>query len=317
MLARLVLVVLGLLVAPPAAVADEVLTTVPGAERMSAYGGWLVISVRTGETRTLHAWHDGVLAPLNVRPSPEAFDHDVGPDDHGRPTVVYSRCLRHPRGCDLFALTLDEGVERRLTVSQPRYSEFAPAIWGDMLVFGRRKAGQRRADIVLTQTGKPWRRLPAGTLPRPCKSVDTCEKGRPQGYPVESDLGPQAVAYTWHLRAGNAILGWGAELRFARLDGGPARIAHIGYADGTCGQNPFAPSVSGLGVRHGLDGCGGTSLWRFELDGLRRFTAPTTASRLAWDGDTVYGVTFDGVLSRSDGAAWSQTRSGEGRPPLD
>ncbi|MDA0171954.1 hypothetical protein OJ998_22830 [Solirubrobacter taibaiensis] len=321
MSARLLLAMVSLLLAPVSADASEVLATVPGAERLSAYDGWIVLSVAgPDQQRRLVTWHDGVVAPLNVRPNPDIFDHDVGPDTHGRPTVVYSRCVRRPRGCDLFAVTLGEGVERRLPVSRARTSEFAPAIWGDMLVFGRRAAGRRRADVVLTQAGRPVRRLGVGTLPSPCADVESCE-GPGEGFPSESDLGPEIVAYNWRLVGGNAIFGDSSELRVARLDGRRARIAAVGWGDGTCGAGMSTPSVAGTGVRYGRSSCGTTSAERFELAGLRRFRAPVPDAQvyhaLAWDGDVLYDARFTGELVRLGPPAWQEVRGGEPRPPLE
>jgi hypothetical protein len=320
MWARLLLAMVSLLLAPASAVADEVLATVPGAGRISAYGGWIVMSVVVDRERWLNTWHDGVLAPLNVRANPSP-DFDVGPDAAGRPTLVYSRCVRYPRGCDLFAVTLGEGVERRLPVSQTRYSEFAPAIWGDMLVFGRRAKGQRRAEIVLTQPGKPSRRIPAGTLPGPCPDPEFCSEQPAEAYPSESDLGPQVVAYNWQMWRGNTILGWGSELRVAGLQSRRSRIAAIGWADGTCGGRTFSPSVAGTVVRYGREVCNTGFTERFALDGLRRSAAPLPGPlylwSLAWDGDVLYTSWFAGELIRSGSVGWQAEKSGEVRPPLE
>lgn len=49
------------------------------------------------------------------------------------------------------------------------------------------------------------------------------------------DVGPRAVAYRWILSGGDAFLGYGEELRIARLDGTRARVAEAGWSDGACG----------------------------------------------------------------------------------
>ena len=313
--------------ASPAA-ADEMLAPVAGVGRMSAYGGWVVFTVQANGASTLHTWHDGTVAPVGVPMSPHGFDVDVGPDALGRPTAVYSRCRRvvqgqPPRGCNLFAVTLGEGTERRLAVSRTRYSEFAPAIWGDMLVFGRRRATQRRADIVLARPGRPLKRLGAGSLPS-CKNTP-CRRSPSLGFPLVGDLGPEAVAYNWRDVGGDTFLGSGSELRVARLDGSRARVANAGWSDGTCGSETHAPNVTGASVLYGvISGCGGQSVRRFHLAGARRFEAllsPEAAvGPLAWDGSAVYWVRRTGgveELMRTQGLAFRQLRSGEDRPPIE
>lgn len=156
-MSRVLLALVGLLVlAVPARAADEVLGPLHGAARLSAYGGWVVFSQPTGAGAwTLKTWHDGVVADVGVAASDAPFDVDVGPDTSGLPTVVYSRCGAPPKAdappgdCDLFAVGLGGGAERRLGVSTSRDSEFAPAIWRNTLAFGRRSPKQRKADISL------------------------------------------------------------------------------------------------------------------------------------------------------------------------
>jgi hypothetical protein len=347
MYARLALaVVVVLAAAGPAAASDETLADVGAASRISAFGGWVVFNVREpGGTYTLHSWHDGVVAPVGVPAGPEGFDVDVGPDAEGRPTAVYSRCqwprrqtrrLRPEprRGCSLFAVTLGGGQERRLSVAGPGTSEFAPAIWGDMLAFGRRRPGQRRADILLARPGRPLQRLGAGSRPS-CRN-EPCRRQPSMGWPVVMDLGPQAVAYNWQLSGGDTFLGEGTELRIARLDGSRARIAQAGWSDGECGATiTRSPNVSGLSVRYGytIGACGGGHTFRrFDLAGTRRLQALPPAGvepvSLAWDGDTLYWIRQTGYLDcggagttcelvRSRGIAFARIQGGEAVPPIE
>jgi hypothetical protein len=344
MLACCVFLVIGLLaLAAPARASDEVLAAVPGAVRIAAYGGWAVFAVRQPDGMyALQSWHDGVVAPVGVAPSWYGFNHDVGPDEQGRPTVVYSRCVRPARGqsadaplrgCDLFAVTLGGSVERRLAVSRPEFSELAPAIWGDALVFGRRRAKQRRAEIVLSRARRPLKRLGPGSLP-PCSRG--CRRAPSKGFPTVSDLGPQAVAYNWQLSGGDTFLGSGTELRIARLDGSRARIAAAGWSDGTCGSITRSPNVSGLSALFGYGlgaGCGGDSFVRFDLVGARRFVAavPTLSRQVsvAWDGEVVYWIRQTGQveecaypetrceLVRSTGLPFARVKGGEVEPPIE
>jgi hypothetical protein len=320
-----------------------VLASVPGAGRIAAYGGWAVFTVRhTDDSYSLQGWHDGVLAPVGVAPSWYGFNHDVGPDELGRPTVVYSRCARPTRppseasplrACDLYAVTLGGGTERRLPESRPQFSELAPAIWGDALVFGRRRATQRRAEIVLSRPGRPLRRLGAGTLP---SCSHGCRRQPSKGFPTVSDLGPQAVAYNWTLSGGDTFLGSGTELRIARLDGSRARIAAAGWSDGTCGTITRSPNVSGLSAFFGYGysaGCGGDAFVRFDLRGARRFMAAVPAGSrqvsVAWDGASAYWIRQTSPvvdcahpetrcdLVRSIGLPFQQVKGGEVRPPIE
>ena len=98
MFARLLPAVVAFLaLAGPAAASDELLATLGAASRVSAFGGWVVFTVRQPNgSFSLHSWHDGVVAPVGVPANPAGFDVDVGPDAHGRPTAVYSRC-QQPR----------------------------------------------------------------------------------------------------------------------------------------------------------------------------------------------------------------------------
>jgi len=310
----LLFVVVGLqFFAVPARAADEVLASLPSATGLSAYGGWVVFSAPTGTgTWTLKAWRDGVVVDVPIRPRMSPFDVDVGPDASGQPTAVYSRCATEasdvaPEGCDVYAVALGGGQERRLAVSTSRHSEFAPSIWRGLLSFGRLSPNQRKADIFLARTRKPLGRLGPGRL-APCQEL-SCDGDPSQAWPERMDLGPRAVAYLWILRGGDVYgVGPGLEVRGARLDGSRSRLAQTGFFGGACEfAEVFSPNVSGTRVLYGLaygDACSGNirdSFRRFDLTSARRTQArepgPATVTSLAWDGTDVYSLRRTGAPS--------------------
>jgi hypothetical protein len=338
---RALLTVVSLLsVATPAQASDEVLGLTPGAARVSAYGGWVVFSSATGTGAwTLRTWRDGVFADLaGVAAGDVPFDADVGPDAAGFPTVVYSRCGvkptvdKPPRGCDLFAVRLGEGIERRLSASTRRFSEFAPAIWGKKLAFGQQARRQRKADIVIVRGRTRLARIGPRTFPKCCRTRTTRE------WPRQTDLGSRAVAYRWILSGRDAFLGYGEELWISGLAGSRARLAQSGWSSGACGgSRVFSPNVVGRSVLYGYwsDDCGdgSESLRQFELSTRRRTQAdlpgPGVVLSAARDGGDVYwlrGDVFRGAcatpespceLMRTRNAAFRRIKGGEDRPPLE
>jgi hypothetical protein len=326
----LLTVLLVLLPATTARADDEVLGPMPGSPSLSAYGGWVVHTVEVDEmtqARRLMAWHEGSSAPVGFAEAP--YDFDVGPDASGRPTVVYSRCARggprsRPDGCDLYAVRLNEGIERRLSVSSKRHSEFAPSIWRGSIAFGRLSPGQRKADVMLKRPGRPLKRLGAGTL---AKCFKECGPAPPTARPLYTDLGPRALAYLWELNGGQVVgTEYGLEMRIARLDGSRAKIANSGYFGGACGfEQPLAPNVAGTAIVYG-HAHGGECEESHES--IRRFThrrarrsqlrlpagSSTVIARDAANGD-LYRVQ-DGQLIRSRGLAFERIKGGEAEPPI-
>ena len=315
----------------PAAAADEVLGPMPESPSLSAYGGWVVHSVVVEEktqTQQLMAWHEGRSTPLDVAPAAH-FDFDVGPDARGRPTVVYSRCRQtgprgNPAGCDLYAVRLGGGRERRLGVSSARHSEFAPSIWRGSIAFGRLSPRQRKADVMLKRPGRRLKRLGAGTL---AKCFKQCGPAPPTARPLQMDLGPRALAYLWELNGGRVVgTEYGLELRIARLDGSRAKIASSGHFGGACGfEQPLSPNVAGTAVVYGHAHGGECeesleSIRRFTHRGARRSQVPlppgssTVLARDAAGGD-LYRVQ-DGQLIRSRDLAFRAIRGGEASPPV-
>ena len=299
--------------------------------------GWFSPSPTDTGAWTLKSWHDGAVSDVGIAASDVPFDADVGPGPSGLPTVVYSRCGVRPTGdappgdCDLFAVELGGGAERRLAVSTARFSEFAPAIWGDALAFGRRTRKQRKADIVVTR-GTRVRRLGPRTFPR------CCRRRRAREWPRQLDLGPRAIAYRWILSGRDAFLGYGEELWISRLDGSRARLAQSGWSSGACGgSRVFSPNVVDVSVLYGYwsDDCGdgSESLRKFDLATRSRvqgnLPGPGVVLSVARDANDVYwmrGDFFRGECStsqsqcelmRSRDTAFRTIRGGDDRPPLE
>ena len=335
-----------LVLAASARAAEQVLGPLPNAKGLSAYGGWVAFSSPVGPSAwSLRTWHAGTVADVEVPVASAPFDVNVGPDASGRPTAVYSRCRTKPAdsppvGCDLFAVTLGGTGERRLPVSSARHSEFAPAIWGHRLAFGRRVPGQRKADVMLAR-GRKLRRLGPGTLST-CREL-ACDEEPSTAWPLVMDLGPHALAYLWTLSGGDVYgAGPGRELRIARLDRRRARNAESGYFGGACDfAEPISPNVIGATAFYGYssgDACviGGQRnvFRRFSFKRARRAEAspPMVGNLLSvtWDGPTVYWLrrnyptTQCGLpdvhcmteLVRSQSPPFSAIRGGEAEPPL-
>lgn len=116
------------------------------------------------------------------------------------------------------------------------------------------------------------------------------------------DVGPRAVAYRWILSGGDAFLGYGEELRIARLDGTRARVAEAGWSDGACGgSRVLSPNVSSTSVLYGywVSGCGDgpESFRRYNLATGRRVQAAAPGQgvlvSVAQDGSDVYWLRGD------------------------
>jgi hypothetical protein len=87
---------------------------------LTAYGGWIIWSASdsAGSRWQLMAFHAGRVRSLAIAARRVPFDADAGPDAHGRPALVYSRCAIEPpttdgtldwakaRGCRLYQYTL-------------------------------------------------------------------------------------------------------------------------------------------------------------------------------------------------------------------
>jgi hypothetical protein len=123
----------------------------------------------------LTIYQDGTVRPAPVPARDVPFDVDVGRGPDGGPLLVYSRCARdssnsnRSRGCDLRALDPATGRERAIPVRGGGSAEDTdPAVWGDRVVFTRRR-GTRSAVYSAPVTGGRARRVPlrgAGRAPQ-------------------------------------------------------------------------------------------------------------------------------------------------------
>jgi hypothetical protein len=191
-----------------------------GVSGLSAYGGHLVFSRREGDQYRLYHWHDGRLATLPVAPRRTAYDADAGPDEDGRPVVVYSECSAR---CRTFQLRLDRphaplelGIEGR-----------RPSTWRGRLAY---VAG---GELWVRFRGKDESRR----LPLPSHAA------------VEAlDLGPRAAVFTWATDDVGTGIGEGWVLQVDPLRGGTKRMVK-GYISGACGfVRPMTPTAAGVGA---------------------------------------------------------------------
>lgn len=170
------LVVLGLVAVAPAGAADTVVGHLLRPSTIRDYGGIQVFSDFDGSAYRLAIRRAGSVVRLPVAPSRAPFDVDIGPDRHGRPQLVYTRCrVERPdvdlgrndsTGCDLVLLSLaGGGGERRVRgANTATADEFAPTVWKGRLAFARRVRGRGRA-LVYTRQLTAARSRPSVRLP--------------------------------------------------------------------------------------------------------------------------------------------------------
>jgi hypothetical protein len=187
---------------------------------LSAYAGHLVFSRREGDRYRLYHWHEGRLDALPVPPRRDAFDADAGPDEAGRPVVVYSDCSAR---CRTFRVRLDRpGAPRELGIEGRR-----PSTW--------------RGRLAYVANGKLWVRFrgkdESRRLPLPAHAA------------VEAlDLGPRAAVFTWTTDDVGFGIGEGWVLQVDPLRGGTKRMVE-GYISGACGfVRPMTPTAAGVGA---------------------------------------------------------------------
>jgi len=182
-------IILAVLSAGPGwAHADVVIATETQPTTVSAFGGLVLWSsaVPTTGQYVLRSWNGTSIETLPIPARDAPFDADLGPDAHGRPVAVYSRCTsetRNPllaigpfpdyragRGCDLFRYHFDARREERLrSLSSPSQNEFTPTIWGTHVAFARDVGNaKRRASQLYVGTlrsDQPTRRIRGGDNP--------------------------------------------------------------------------------------------------------------------------------------------------------
>ncbi len=292
--------------------AGEVIARLDRATPIAAYGDVLAWSERdpaSGGFR-LVLRSGGVTRAASIAPRGVPFDVDLGPTARGTVSAVYSRCEREVpdgggsadalygrgRGCELYRLDLDTGLERRLGHAGSRTaSEFWPTIWRDRIAFAR--TYERKPDFPYLYTRPaegPGRsvRLPGGargecrrdgrTGRRVC-SIQTLSR------PAALDLYGRRLAFTW--RFSGFAEGLDTEIRLDTIGAGHVRVAaqsgggltsaQLGWPAFEAGRLYFDQECSG-----DLSGCNGRarlSRYRISTGELDRVRAP--AAVLSHDRD--------------------------------
>jgi hypothetical protein len=131
-------------VAPAAASAKTVAAT-GGATSLREYAGTIVFSQfdQASSRWYLAVRRAGVsgVERLPVPPSIAPFAADIGPDDAGRPALIYQRCATTSPliGCDLFTFSLVDGsVERPVrSANDARQNDLNPTLWRGRIAWTR------------------------------------------------------------------------------------------------------------------------------------------------------------------------------------
>jgi hypothetical protein len=131
----------------PAAHADRLIISAPGAKNLAAGGGWRAWAAPTANNR----WRlvtrapDGTIRPATIRDFGAAPDPSIGSTTFApaakRIVAVYSRCRGSSAtdGCDVYQYDLAAGTERKLNAISTRGdSETAPSIAVGAYGFARR-----------------------------------------------------------------------------------------------------------------------------------------------------------------------------------
>jgi hypothetical protein len=231
---------------------------------VSAHGGWVVWSLRSGSRWRLIAWRDGRIRTLPIAGRGEPFDADVGTDARGRAVVTFSRCDETEpepgfawmgQGCRLRLVDLASGRERALRV--PRDSESSdtsPSMWRGRVAFARTVTGSASVSRVLLADarGRRLRRLPGGSTAKGCARVACAPKGG--RFTVEGlDLGSKIVSFLWSVNGGGVAGDGGWEVRADRLSTGTGFAVGGGFLGEACTggtdlSRPSTPTSNGDAV---------------------------------------------------------------------
>jgi hypothetical protein len=202
----------------PATVQGDVVGTLVAQEAgdtgVAAYDGWLVWSRYDPNTSQWsligRAPDTSSAAPLGVPSRPAPFDLDLGPDEHGRPAAVYSRCRREPRsfgpylpisghrdgrGCRI--VKLDLTTHRETTVLRRTGSSLIyPTLWRTRLAYvaipGHNENLRIEERIARGKTSSV-RDLGRGPAP---------DTEAPEAGPLRLDLYGQNLVYAWQTSVG-------------------------------------------------------------------------------------------------------------------
>ena len=203
------------------AASGRVIETVTRPTAVAAFGDRVVYSRHLGGKRFALVLFDGRRAfRLAVRPRAVPFDADIGKDERGRLTVVYSRCAQESigrfdtylpnyiggEGCDLYAYDVGRRQERRLEgLSRRDALEYHPAIWRGRVAFVRvynRRPGPAGVLAHLYYAdldGGGLRRLRARGPRGPFQEtkVPSANRGSSGPGPVRLDLRGATLVYSW------------------------------------------------------------------------------------------------------------------------
>lgn len=204
--------VLVLVAAVPASAADTVVARFLRPSQVRSYAGIQVFSAfQDGAYRVAIRRH-GRVEMLPVASSRAPFDVDIGPDDNGRPQLIYTRCqvergsenegTNHSRGCDVVLLSLaGGGRERPVRGANTQANETRPTLWRGRIAFARQVSGGG-LPVVYTRAltsprSRPSTRLPG--IPRRAGGMRTRS-----GVVVELELSGDRLAQIVHYDAGVA-----------------------------------------------------------------------------------------------------------------
>jgi len=254
--------------APGAGAATASLGTLPAtADRLTAYGGWVLFSERSARGDwSLMAWHAGSIVALPVPARSIPFDAEAGPGADGHAAAVFSKCVREPRvrggegqmlaaavewqtasGCRIYELSLPGGTPRLLArIRPPRGSSDAtPAIWRGEVAFAR--YGRAGPPQLLLSGTRNVRHLGGGpsSCPAPstiseaplCRRHERLLRSRVTGI----SLSAGAAVYEWVAEVPGSFVGPSAdpEIRIDPLRSGaqsaPTKLLEMRFASGACG----------------------------------------------------------------------------------
>ena len=251
---------------------------------------------------------------MDVPTSSRPFDADIGPDEHGRPSVVVSIC---DDGCDLYVSGLDPGDSPRRArgVNTGDHDEVAPSVWSGNILFGRRAGPNRTTLYVKAQRGKlerlpglPATRCGAFEPPscRPVKDVDL----------QATELHGRWVAQSWTYQPDEFPGSTQNEIRLTDLSGTrDLRIADM--TSGESGQVYLGLSIAGGDVAF-FRGCQGDPAGcSTRNSGGFRYDISTRRYRLAGANEAWTGWAWDGSAEYHVPSAFDCSGGDSGAPPSE
>jgi hypothetical protein len=252
------LALLALLVATPAAAAEQRLASEARPFVADAYGDVIAWSGYDPAARVyrLRVSRAGVVTTPAVDASPTVLDLDVGPGPDGAPLVVYSR-----RG-DIFQYDPASGLEQPLAEVNTPGTELHPSIHRSALGFVRRVSGK---PVLYRRAGGDTKRQPRPRFKRTLAIEDVELSGRGLFVVYRTDI-PQGSCCT------SATL--------YRVRGKKLRHVFVVGSGGANFGQLLTPAISGRSVYFARtnEGSGtGNRFFRFDLGTRRLFAARGTS----------------------------------------